>query len=719
MGRTRTKTLERELGLATQWALEAGALLRAEFHRPGGPRSDGVSHADVDAEVESLLRSRIAEAFPGDAFVGEETGAHHPAGARRCWYVDPNDGTRAFIRGHRGSALSIGLVVEGVPVLGVVHTPSFPDDAGDLVTWAEGEPLRRRGVVIERAPLKPGLASLDVVAMNHGADDTPVWATRLSAPARMVSRPSIAWRLAMVAAGDADAAVSLSGPTDWDVAGGHALLRAVGGELLDAAGRPYRYGAGVGDVFGGHPDVAKALAHRARAVRRDAEPSHPLAAKYSRIAPGHALRCDDADVLSRAQGALLGQIAGDALGQLVEFESASGVARRYPQGVRDLHDGGTHGTLAGQPTDDSELALMLARSIVKEGAFDRDKVLEAYRDWLASGPFDVGGTTRRGLSGRPDHRSEANGSLMRISPLAVHLWRQEPLAVAATVAQDARLTHPSEACVDATVVFAVAVSTAVREGLAPRALYDAVAEWVRVREDLHEGVRAVFAEDDVAPVEDFQHQMGWVLLALRNAFHQLLHAPSLEEGLVRTVSQGGDADTNGAIAGALLGSVYGRDAVPQRWRRTVLSCRALGGRHPRPSPFWADDLFELAERLVALGPPALASEADGVPSLALRRQTAQLQQRMLEELCDVIDESAPKIIEAAVQYGRHGPVASWSLEPEDGGHICLTLERIARAKNPPVALVGKALLALEAARASLEALLPPDQRAPAAPEEEA
>lgn len=91
-------------------------------------------------------------------------------------------------------------------------------------------------------------------------------------------------------------------------------------------------------------------------------------------------------------------------------------------------------------------------------------------------------------------------------------------------------------------------------------------------------------------------------LALRIAFHQLLHAPSFEEALVRTVSQGGDADTNGAIVGALLGAVYGRDEVPIRWRRTVLTCRAFHGHQPRPRAFWATDLLELAERLVALGP---------------------------------------------------------------------------------------------------------------------
>ena len=60
-------------------------------------------------------------------------------------------------------------------------------------------------------------------------------------------------------------------------------------------------------------------------------------------------------IVNRAQGCLLGQLAGDALGSLVEFETPQAIHRMYPCGVRDLADGGTWDTLAGQPTDDSEL----------------------------------------------------------------------------------------------------------------------------------------------------------------------------------------------------------------------------------------------------------------------------------------------------------------------------------------------------------------------------
>ena len=75
------------------------------------------------------------------------------------------------------------------------------------------------------------------------------------------------------------------------------------------------------------------------------------------------------EVLSQAQGCLLGQLAGDSLGSLVECEDAATIRAQYPQGVRELADGGVWNTIAGQPTDDSEMALALARSLVRNGKF--------------------------------------------------------------------------------------------------------------------------------------------------------------------------------------------------------------------------------------------------------------------------------------------------------------------------------------------------------------
>jgi ADP-ribosyl-[dinitrogen reductase] hydrolase len=98
--------------------------------------------------------------------------------------------------------------------------------------------------------------------------------------------------------------------------------------------------------------------------------------------------------------------------------------------------------------------------------------------------------------------------------------------------------------------------------------------------------------------------MGFVLIALQNAFWHLLHAASLEEGVVDTVVRGGDTDTNGAIAGALLGAVHGRNAVPARWVSALLCCRPTkesGTRNPMPQEFWPVDALVLAEMLLVTG----------------------------------------------------------------------------------------------------------------------
>jgi ADP-ribosylglycohydrolase len=330
----------------------------------------------------------------------------------------------------------------------------------------------------------------------------------------------------------------------------------------------------------------------------------------------------DPGVLARAQGCLLGQVAGDALGGLVEFEDSDTIQSRYPHGCRDLRDGGTWNNLAGQPTDDSELALLLARTLVQEGRHDERAVLEAYVDWWNDPrTYDRGSTIGRALSAaargrthderldliaaRANAHSESNGSLMRISPLGVFAAGR-PDEAADLARQDSALTHPNAVCRDSCAVFVAAIATAVATGCDREGAYE-VAVRQAGRLQVQPGVRMALERARTAPPEDYYTQQGWALIALQNAFYQLLHAGSLEEGVVATVMAGGDTDTTAAIAGALLGAVHGRAAIPPRWARAVRSCRPLPGTptdHPRAQEFWPVDVLELAERLVLAGQAA-------------------------------------------------------------------------------------------------------------------
>jgi ADP-ribosylglycohydrolase len=254
---------------------------------------------------------------------------------------------------------------------------------------------------------------------------------------------------------------------------------------------------------------------------------------------------------SRAEGCLLGQLAGDSLGSLVEFKS--------PEEI-------------------------LARSLAE------------------AGEYDAGNTVRAGLRGRPNTESQANGALMRVSPLGIFGANYPLEQVAGWAREDAAITHPHPVCLDANAIYAAAIADAVRTGPSPAELYARIVgraeEW-KVCEPV---MRTLVAAAKEPPRDYIGERQGWVLVAFGNALWQLLHAETLEEGIVDTVMRGGDTDTNAAIAGALLGAVYGREAIPERWIESVLACRPAAGDprvlHPRPERYWPADALDLASGLV-------------------------------------------------------------------------------------------------------------------------
>ena len=220
----------------------------------------------IDVEIEGYLGDRLTALLPG-RFVGEETPVRPGDGSPYCWLVDPHDGTWAYLRGYRGSAVSVALLRDGVPVLGVVYAPMSPDRGLDLIAWAEGLPhLLRNGAEVNTDLSRATLDEAAIVFLDHGTARTPVGSGTAVAPARFVSMPSIAYRLARVAAGDGVAAVSLGAPGGIDYAAGHALLRGAGGVLLDEAGREVTYSpdgmSHVSRCFGGVPEAARELAAR-------------------------------------------------------------------------------------------------------------------------------------------------------------------------------------------------------------------------------------------------------------------------------------------------------------------------------------------------------------------------------------------------------------------------------------------------------------------------
>lgn len=254
------------LNITIKIAQGAGELLAAEWLRPAGPRGCG-DKAEVDLEIEVLLRAELLAAMDCD-FWGEETGSRL-TGTDCCWVVDPNDGTADFLRGRKGTALSVGLLMNAEPVLGVVYAPVTNDRGPDCIAWCEGlGGIYRNGQLltssINHRPLEAG----SKVLVSTGALMKPKINEVLCAPAEYRPMPSIAYRLATAAAGDGVVAVSIVPVSAHDVVAGHAILRGAGGVLVDQVGEPITYESEAKfskvstRCFGGAPQACAALVGR-------------------------------------------------------------------------------------------------------------------------------------------------------------------------------------------------------------------------------------------------------------------------------------------------------------------------------------------------------------------------------------------------------------------------------------------------------------------------
>ncbi|MFZ5441901.1 MAG: ADP-ribosylglycohydrolase family protein [Myxococcota bacterium] len=301
----------------------------------------------------------------------------------------------------------------------------------------------------------------------------------------------------------------------------------------------------------------------------------------------------------RARGALWGQAVGDALGTTVEFqdefEIATRASSRWPD---ELIGQGPFRLLPGQITDDTELALALARSLVRRGTYDAEDVAQAYLRWYQSGPFDCGFATRQAfgapaksadeLRARASRQTQANGSLMRSSPLGLFGAALPRGELGALAAADSTLSHPDPVCQAACAVFVTTIADAITTGESGERLFSRALEF-SAGGPVEDTLRAA---REGLPRSDGDDQ-GWVRIALQHAFFHLLHATDFRAALVQTATRGGDTDTNAAIAGALLGARLGVEAIPASWRAAVRDCRPQ-----RPAEYRCADLDVLALALL-------------------------------------------------------------------------------------------------------------------------
>lgn len=273
----------------------------------------------------------------------------------------------------------------------------------------------------------------------------------------------------------------------------------------------------------------------------------------------------------RFVGCLVGLAVGDALGAPLEFMGRDAIAATHGE-VRELLGGGWLNVEPGEWTDDTQMALALAESIVARGRVDPVDIARRFVEWMRTHPKDIGNITRTALGylaqGIPHDevgprvcremagRCAGNGGIMRCAPVGlVHAARPDAL-VRDSIATSA-LTHADPQAVWS----AVAVNLAIVELLAGRGagLVERVAaaiEEPRVRE-------ALLAAPGLARAD--VRSGGYVLETLGAAFWALENHRGFEDVVVAAINLGDDADTVGAVAGALAGAREGVAAIPERW----------------------------------------------------------------------------------------------------------------------------------------------------------
>lgn len=271
-----SESFARELEVARRLAREAGAVIldvaRRGFSTVEKPAGGGpVTEADLRANA--WIEQGLRAAFPDDGVVTEESSAGDEGRAARCWYVDPLDGTKEFVRGNGQFAVHIGLAVEGRAALGVIYQP-----VGDrLYAGVVGGPcFREEGGT--RTPLRmaqPDPQSLTLaVSRSHPMRRLDSLQEEL-AVREVIRMGSVGLKCAMLAEGRADLYVHASPRSyRWDACAPEALVRAAGGVLTDLAGAPYRYGEGeLRNVRGLLVCSAELLPHVLPVARRLAERS--------------------------------------------------------------------------------------------------------------------------------------------------------------------------------------------------------------------------------------------------------------------------------------------------------------------------------------------------------------------------------------------------------------------------------------------------------------
>lgn len=306
------------------------------------------------------------------------------------------------------------------------------------------------------------------------------------------------------------------------------------------------------------------------------------------------------------KGCMMGLFVGDSAGSTLEFYKGI-ITNDVVKNAMHSPGGGSLNVAPGQVTDDSELAMSLFKALhhsIDTNIFPIEKIAEYYIKWYNSNPFDIGMTCGRafGFAKSADDLianakkynmgSEANGSLMRIAPLAIWARKLSTSKIVSFARQEASLSHPNRICQDVNAVYCVTLVWLLNN---PGDYKGAIqqAQNIMEIENIDPIVQDWFSlSNDSLDNIEAKINIGHVRHAFILAFHFLRNNVGYEEAIFETLKKGGDTDTNACIVGALIGALHGYDSIPQYMTKNILSfdCKSHDPRktlhgYKRPSRY--------------------------------------------------------------------------------------------------------------------------------------
>ena len=230
--------MKNELKSAIDAAKEAGSIIM-QYYKSKYEIRDKSYHNPVttaDNAADKYLRETLTKAYPGYGWLSEETvDSAERLQNSRAWVVDPLDGTKEFIEGVDHFVVSVGLVENGEPIIGVLYNPA----SKEIFTASRGNGAFLDGEKINCSSLEK---FTEMVILNSRSETrNGLWEPYSNDFKEQRAIGSVAYKLGLTSAAQADIFASLRPKNEWDVCAGHCIIREAGGEMVTLDGKPITY----------------------------------------------------------------------------------------------------------------------------------------------------------------------------------------------------------------------------------------------------------------------------------------------------------------------------------------------------------------------------------------------------------------------------------------------------------------------------------------------